>query len=422
VEPGNKADDIDTVGRRDAGIATTGVCEDDRGIVGTGRSQTQCSDTGKRKDAKATASERGKKKGIVTRLGWLSYERQYYYDVQEQQGSYPLDEQLGIEQQISAGMSRVLVKLGADRPYQSSADLVNELMQVSVSDTSAWRSMQKAGEKYQAMLSGDERRPAESPQTGDGKVMGTTMDGFMVNVRGEKESWREVKVGCVFEIRPENTTKVNKALETIPIIRACEQAYVTHLGEPEPFAKKFIPLTQTKTWKQASETAVIGDGAVWIWNIAQTHFADSAHVVDWYHAKQHLWTAAHLIHPADSTQAAIWVKQQSDALYDGQASTLAQTVSKFADQLSGEPQKNLLTEAGYFDRNHERMQYHDFQLGGIPIGSGTVEAGAKQYKHRFTATGMRWSRQGLNNALALPFRDALLSRQFDSCWRSICPN
>ena len=65
------------------------------------------------------------------------------------------------------------------------------------------------------------------------------------------------------------------------------------------------------------------------------------------------------------------------------------------------------------------MQYRDFQLGGIPIGSDTIEAGAKQFKHRFTGTGMRWSRQGLNNAL--PFRDALLSDQFDACWLAICP-
>ena len=171
MEWGNQADDLDGVGRRDAGIATAGVCKDDGSIVGPGRSQTQCRDTGKCKDAEAAASERGKKKGVVTRLGWLSYERQYYYDVQEHQGCYPLDEQLGIEQHISAGMSRVLVKLGADRPYQSSADLVNELMQVSVSDTRAWRSMQKAGEKYQALMSTDERRAAESPQTGEGKVM-----------------------------------------------------------------------------------------------------------------------------------------------------------------------------------------------------------------------------------------------------------
>jgi Uncharacterised protein family (UPF0236) len=365
---------------------------------------------------------KGQKKTVVTRLGQVSYERQYYYDKQERRGCYPLDGQLKVDQDISHGLARLLVKLSADHTYQSSADTISELMRVSVSDSSAWRETQKAGEKYRALSSGDERLPPQNQQAhegGAGKVMGTTMDGFMVNVRGKEEGWREIKVGCVFEICPASTTKVNKANEPIPAIQARQQRYVTHLGEPEPFVEKFLPLTQTQQWKQASETAVIGDGAVWIWNIAQTHFAESAHVVDWYHAKQHLWTAAHLIHPTDPTQAAIQVKQQSDALYAGQANTIARAIYTFAEQLSEKPQKDLRAEAGYFDRNHQRMQYHDFQMGGIPIGSGTVEAGAKQYKHRFTATGMHWSRQGLTNAL--PFRDALLSSQFDACWRSFCP-
>jgi hypothetical protein len=365
---------------------------------------------------------KGQKKTVVTRLGQVSYERQYYYDKEDRRGYYPLDGQLKVDQEISHGLARLLVKLSADPTYQSSADTISELMRVSVSDSSAWRETQKAGEKYQALRGGDERLPPQNQQAhegGEGKVMGTTMDGFMVNVRGKEEGWREIKVGCVFEICSESTPKVNKANEVIPAIQARQQRYVTHLGEPEPFVEKFLPLTQTQPWKQASETAVIGDGAVWIWNIAQTHFADSAHGVDWYHAKEHLWTAAHLIYPANQPQAATWVKQQSDALYDGQANTLAQTIYKSANQLTDKPQKDLRAEAGYFDRNHDRMQCHDFQIGGIPIGSGTVEAGAKQYKHRFTATGMRSSRDGLNNAL--PFRDALLSRQFDSCWHSICP-
>ena len=359
---------------------------------------------------------------MITRVGRLSYERQYYYDNADRQGCYPLDEQLKVEQEISNGMSRLMVKLSADRSFQSSADIVSELLRVSVSDSSVWREMQKAGEKVEGLKQTYDRTQTGAEGEATGKVMGATVDGFMVNIRGEEERWREVKVGCVFEVCSENKTKLNKAGELIPVIEARHQTYVTHLGEPEGFVNKFLPLTATQHWQQASETAYVGDGAVWIWNIAQTHFSESAHCVDWYHAVEHTWKAAHFIHSGDDIATRNWVKQHTDLLYAGQAKAISHTISNSAaslTELTDQAQKDLIAEAGYFERNHERMQYRDFQLGGIPIGSGTIEAGAKQFKHRFTGTGMRWSRHGLNNAL--PFRDALLSHQFDVCWLAICP-
>jgi Uncharacterised protein family (UPF0236) len=349
----------------------------------------------------------------------MSYERQYYYDKEDRRGYHPLDGQLKVDQDISHGLARLLVKLSADHTYQSSADTLSELMRVSVSDSSAWREMQKAGERLQAMEQGYDRTQTESEGAATNKVMGATVDGFMVNIRGEKEGWREVKVGCLFEICPEDTTEMNRVGEEIPVIKSRNQTYATHLGEPAGFVNTFLPLTETKHWKQASETAYLGDGAVWIWNIAQAHFSDSAHGVDWYHAKQHLWNAAHSMYPDDQSAAQNWVKHQSDLLYAGEAKTIANCITNSATTLSPKAQKDLNAEAGYFERNHERMQYRDLQLGGIPIGSGTVEAGAKQFKHRFTGTGMRWSRKGIANAL--PFRDALLSHQFDVCWHAVCP-
>lgn len=54
---------------------------------------------------------------------------------------------------------------------------------------------------------------------------------------------------------------------------------------------------------------------------------------------------------------------------------------------------------------------------GYPIGSGMVESGAKQFKARFTGSGMRWSRDGINRLL--PIRAAILSDQFDLIWDDI---
>ena len=79
----------------------------------------------------------------------------------------------------------------------------------------------------------------------------------------------------------------------------------------------------------------------------------------------------------------------------------------------------LHVEVGTFRVHHERMHYRDVQAAGLPIGSGTIEAGAKQVKARFSRGGMRWSRAGLSNAM--PFRSAVMRSRFDALWKAACP-
>lgn len=100
-------------------------------------------------------------------------------------------------------------------------------------------------------------------------------------------------------------------------------------------------------------------------------------------------------------------------------STIAETLLELAIPLNPEPRQKLETQAGYFSNNHERMQYLDFQRSSLPIVSGAVEAGAKQSKKRVAASGMHWSRAGLENIIAL--RAASISHAFDDFWQRICP-
>ncbi|MCL5998822.1 MAG: hypothetical protein M1546_22605 [Chloroflexi bacterium] len=65
----------------------------------------------------------------------------------------------------------------------------------------------------------------------------------------------------------------------------------------------------------------------------------------------------------------------------------------------------------YFTDHRARMTYRQFQQAKLPIGSGTVESGCKQFKARFAQAGMRWSRAGATNLL--PFRAAVMGQQFD---------
>ena len=61
------------------------------------------------------------------------------------------------------------------------------------------------------------------------------------------------------------------------------------------------------TWKPGSaagaapqKKVVMGDGAEWIWNLADQHFPGAVQIVDLYHARQHLWELARKLYPNDA--------------------------------------------------------------------------------------------------------------------------
>lgn len=308
-------------------------------------------------------------------------------------------------------MTRLLVKLCARLPFEEATEVYCELTRTAVSTTTAWLRTQAAGQIASPAL---HPIPTMKSTATDAECMGISMDGCMANVRSE--GWKEIKIGAVFEVKP---GKYGGTAEALDPAHGHAQSYVMHLGGPEGFGVKLSSEAGFRHWSRGDQSVVIGDGAVWIWNLAKIDYPSAAHVVDWWHAKQHLFAAAALIYPESPDAALQWANQQADLLYAGKALQIAENLYAAAGMAAAPLADKLKTEAGFFYSNHERMQYSDFRLAGLPIGSGTVESGAKQTKHRVSAAGMRWSRSGLQNLL--PLRAALMSDTFDLFWQQLCP-
>ena len=240
--------------------------------------------------------------------------------------------------------------------------------------------------------------------------MGVAMDGATVNIR--QEGWKELKVGCVFNVLQRRTWDA-KLDDWIDVPHAVQNSYVTHLGGPERFGQLVWTEALRRGWTRAGDTLALGDGAEWIWNQVKDHFYDSRQAVDWYHASQHLWVVAHLLYGDGTPAAQRWYRACETPLYEGQADQLA---ARFRDLAQTHPKlaEDLRREAGYFEGHVRRMQYQELREDGWPIGSGMVESACKQFRHRFVGTGMRWSRPGIERLL--PVRSAILSRRFDELW------
>lgn len=182
-------------------------------------------------------------------------------------------------------------------------------------------------------------------------------------------------------------------------------AYTAVLGAVERFAPALWALAVAQQVPQAADSSVSADGAEWIWNLAANLFPDSIQIVDWYHATQHLASAAQALFPQDEKKAQAWFKTRLDDLFEGQLARIVQPLER----------QGLSDEVHYCRVHHRRMQYQEFQEQGYPIGSGTVESGVKQFKTRLTGSGMRWSRSGADRMLLI--RAAVLQGNFDTLWQ-----
>jgi len=59
---------------------------------------------------------------------------------------------------------------------------------------------------------------------------------------------------------------------------------------------------------RAQAKLIVGDGASWIWNLAQDRWAGATEVLDFYHASQHLWELGRAVVGTDEAMVAHWVE------------------------------------------------------------------------------------------------------------------
>jgi hypothetical protein len=241
--------------------------------------------------------------------------------------------------------------------------------------------------------------------------MGAAMDGTMVHIR--EEGWKELKVGCVFDIATRRQFDPHTR-EEVELGSATNNSYVVHLGGPDVFGRQLWAEARQRFWMHAEDNLTIEDGAAWIWNLVDEHFYSSHQLVDWYHATEHLANAAKALYDEGTTTAQRWYRRWETKLYQVHFDQLVQTLKCLAKH---QPCKAdaLRKETNYIHNNRKRMNYLDLCSKGYPIGSGIVESAGKQNKARFCGAGMRWSRKGAERLL--PNRTAILTKRFNKMWQ-----
>jgi hypothetical protein len=354
-----------------------------------------------------TKPHQARRRQVLTICGPLDLERPWYHCGRCGHGWSVVETTLGVAERarLSAGLAEWVTRLGATAPFREAAEVLAALTGLELGAETVRRQTERVGaalaDAEDAAVARVERtrEAAEAVDAAPGLLV-VQADGAMVRYR---DGWHEVKLGLVAgwdagELQAPSYVAAREPAQAFGARLAAEAA--------RRGALEIVRWEGGVTGRGLAvlrEALVLGDGATWIWHLADERFDARIEVVDHYHAAEHLHTAAKAL-VGDGAAATAWAEaRKSDLLARGAAPVRA--ALRAARAPSPEAAEVLRQERGYFANNADRMDYPALRLDGLPLGSGGVESAADHLvQRRMKRAGMRWSEPGGRAMLALRAR------------------
>jgi len=365
-----------------------------------------------------------RKRRVLTALGEAEIERSYYYCSQCHQGYCPRDRELNIaETDYSPGVRRMLAAIGSETSFDKGRAQLELLAGLAVTRKAVERHAEAIGEDIAKREQAQIQRAIQldlpvvlGPRL---PILYVEMDGTGVPVvpaetqgrqgkNGEQVHSREVKLGAVF-------TQTTVDEEGRPVRDEDSTTYTGAIETAEQFGRRLYTEAWERGWSRADKKVVLGDGAAWIWNIADREFPGAIQIVDLYHAREHLWDLAAQLF-TDNKERTRWGARMQATLDAGKIAQIVRTLRSLSIP-NPDLAETLRTEADYFERNAERMRYPLFRQQKLFVGSGVIEAACRSViAQRLKLSGMFWTVRGANAIIAL--RCCRLNKRFDDYWDS----
>lgn len=361
-----------------------------------------------------------RKKEVLTVLGTVAINRAYYYNRQGGSGICPKDRALDIEGiSFSPGVRRMMTRVGAYRSFGLGQADIKELAGFDVTAKEIERTCNKIGQQAEEFLNSQAVEAQKVVPLQAAPKLYVCMDGTgvpmvkkeLLNRQGKAEDGqaktREVKLGCVF-------TQTRLDEKGRPVRDEGSTSYVGAIETAEIFSRRLYAEARRRGVGRAKEVVVLGDGAAWIWNIANECFPGAVEIIDLYHAREHYWKAGRACSELNKKKLPKWAEARRKELDAGRPQDVVKAIKKLAD-LPGSDKEICDREIGYFEKHKERMRYADFRRRGFFVGSGVLEAGCRSViGQRLKQSGMHWSVTGANNIIAL--RCCFASNRWEDFW------
>lgn len=219
------------------------------------------------------------------------------------------------------------------------------------------------------------------------------VDGVMTPLN-QQQGYKEALVGVLFWESAHWQVSAKRA-----VIRHRE--YVATLQARPRFVERMNALYTQVVQQQPHQVIVLGDGAHWIWQMAEHYFPHAIEILDFFHVSEYIWAVAKVAFPQHESHQKAWVNEQQTFLKQSQWQRVVQATR----QLSCHTQECETLKADlirYLSNNQTRIDYRRYLQMGLMIGSGVVESSNRRVvTQRLKQAGMHWSKRGAEAVMAL---------------------
>jgi hypothetical protein len=219
---------------------------------------------------------------------------------------------------------------------------------------------------------------------------------------GHRLIWQQMKVGCVYW--QDAQERWHKQM-------------IWGRESPEEFGAALFRLACQCGYRQAEERIFAADGADWCWDIHARYFSQATGILDWYHASEHVWNAAHALH-ADDPTAKAWAEEALGRLRCHGGDGLVEWLRNQDAHESKRKRQHLRELLNYLEPRRWCTDYPRYRAAGWQIGTGMIESTARQLVGvRLKGPGMHWTEAGALAITALRAHD--LNGHWHSFWNSL---
>ena len=322
---------------------------------------------------------------VLTAVGPVTLRRCYFACPACGQGDFGADRILGLDGYVTAGACRMACLLGVQQSFAAAQRALAEVAGWELDDNTIRQLCHATAAA--ATATRPERATAEAfaQAAGDPELQ---IDAGKVNTAA---GWRDVKV-AVFARRPRGAPTTAAQWDERDLPAPAVRSVVAAVEEAAAFGQRCAAEAGRLRLTGPGPLSVLGDGAEWVWNLAEQHFPGARGLLDIYHGAGYIAGGAKAVFGEGSAEALAQAARGRLRLladgYWGVTEWVGEITGAMPAGGDGAALGGLLN---YFAGHQERLGYALRLRRGQSIGSGLVEGSIKQLvNRRLKQTGARW--------------------------------
>ena len=326
--------------------------------------------------------------GPVPRVGWAFS---------------PLDEHVALlPGSLTPTYEEYLVRFSSWMPFARAIELLQAVTGVQISEATARRHTECAGEAYVEVQTQSSQAPIplSDEKTRADPRLALSSDGAYVSLLHGQ--WAEVRTLAIGTVE-----HAEEHVETTHL------SYFSRMVDAATFGDLAEVECRRRGVTQAEKVCAVTDGAPWLQDLIDLHRPDAVRILDFPHAAQRvsdivaaLQQAGYALPPEILTRSLHILKHRGPR-------PLLRMLTKLQALALSVP--DLKEPVEYLRKREALMDYPRYQREGWPIGSGMVESANKTVMQaRLKGAGMHWAPTHVNPMLAL--RNAICNDRWAEAW------